>query len=237
MKSKNPIINKFPKEFQENIITLISKLIPVSAVKFWIYEPTRDITDGEFYNVDKNIEEVYKKKYSKMDPMYPGRYEGTDITIICSDTLMSDPEWRQSVFYKEFMAPRHYDHDADMLLRNDGKIIAVLYILREDRIGPFKEEELLLLRKLQPFIEYTLNNVYTPQRIIERNYLIEKFNLTERETDVVEIILTGVDIKTLAIELNLQASTVKTHLRHIFEKVGAHSTNELISILFRDLIH
>lgn len=231
------IFNKFPKEFQENVITLISKLVPVSEVKFWLYELKADITGCEFYNVDKNIEEVYQEKYSKIDPMYPDRYEGTDITVICSDTLMSESEWRQSVFYKEFMAPRHYDHDADMLLRNDGKIIAVLYILRDNRIGSFKEEELVLLRKFQPFIEYTLNNVYAPQRIIERKYLIDKFALTKREMDVVEIILTGVDIKTLSIELNLQVSTVKTHLRHIFEKVGVRSANELISILYRESIH
>lgn len=237
MKSKKPVISKFPLEFQEKIINLISKLIPVSEVKFRLFEPKSDIEGCDFYNVDRNIEKVYQEKYSQLDPMYPGRYEGTDITVICSDTLMSGQEWRRSVFYREFMAPRHYDHDADIFFRSDGKIIAVLYILRNDRIGPFKEQELMLLRRLQPFMEYTLNNAYIPQRITEREFLISKFALTSRELEVVEVLLTGVDIKTLASELKLQVSTVKTHLRHISEKVGVRSAKELISVLFRESGH
>lgn len=234
MKSEQPIINNYPDEFQEKVIGLISKLIPVSAVKFWLYKPRLDIEGCIFYNEEREIEKIYREKYSKMDPMHPGRYEGTGISVICSDTLMLSDEWRRSVFYREFMAPRHYDHDVDMFFRNKGKIVAVLYILRDARIGSFKEEELSLLRRLQPFMEYTLNKVYIPQRIIERECLIEKFALTKREMDVVDILLTGVDIKTLAKALDLQVSTVKTHLKHIFDKVGVRSANELISILFRE---
>jgi len=235
MKLNNSFSKDFPIGFQEMIINLVGNLITISAARFWLINPKLNIKGCVFYNIDKKTEEVYQNKYSRMDPMHPSRFEGTDITLICSDTLMLDKEWRQSVFYKEFMAPRHYDHNADVFFRSDGKIIAVLSILRDNEIGSFNEKDLDLLRNLQPFMEYTLNNIYLPQRFTEREYLNDKYALTERELDVVEIVMSGVDTKTLAKELNLSMATVKTHLQHIFEKVGVHSTKELISTLFREL--
>ena len=234
MKPKQPAGNNYPKEFQKKVIELISNLIPVSAVKFWLYKPRLDIEGCLLYNADREIEKIYQDKYSKMDPMHPSRYEGTNISVICSDNLMLGDEWRRSVFFREFMAPRHYHHDVDIFFRNKGNIVAVLYILRDDRLGPFTEEELGLLRRLQPFMEYTLNNIYTPQRITDREHIVDKFSLTRRELDVLEIVMIGADTKTLAKELNLQVSTVKTHLRHIFEKTGVRSVNELISVMYRE---
>ena len=226
---------EFPLSFQEQTIDLVGNLIRISAARFWLINPKINIKGCVFYNIDNKTEEVYQNKYSGMDPMHPSRFEGTDITVICSDTLMLDTEWRQSKFYREFMAPRHYDHNADIFFRNEGKITAVLSILRDDGLGPFNEIELNLLRNLQPFLEYTLNNIYLPKRFTEREYLSNKYSLTERELDVVEIVMSGVDTKTMAKVLNLSMATVKTHLQHIFEKVGVHSTKELISTLFREL--
>lgn len=235
MKFEGSISKDFPIEFQEEIINLVRNIITISAARFWLINPNIHIKGYVSYNVDKKTEEVYQDEYSSMDPMHPSRFEDTEVTVICSDTIMSDEEWRQSVFYKEFMAPRHYDHDADVFFRNDGKIIAVLSILRDDRIGPFKEEDLELIRCLQPFMEYALNSVYLPQRFTEREYFTDIYALTERELDVVEIVMAGVDTKTMANELNLSMATVKTHLQHIFGKVGVHSTKELISTLYREL--
>jgi DNA-binding CsgD family transcriptional regulator len=237
MKRKGNIIKDYPVEFQVELINLVRNLIGSSAVRFWLINPKIDFKGFVSYNVDKQTEEVYQKKYSCIDPIHPSRFEDTDITVICSDTLMSDNEWRNSDFYREFMAPRHYDHDTDMFFRCDRKITAVLSILRDDRLGPFTEEELELLRHLQPFLEYTLNCVYRPKRFTERKYLTDKYSLTDRELDVVEIVMAGVDTKTIAYELNLSTATVKTHLLHIFEKVGVHTAKELIATFYRELSH
>lgn len=229
--------NSFPVAFQEQVLSLAGNLLPLSAARFWLINPKINLKGCVFYNIDNQTEETYQNTYSTMDPMHPNRFEGTEIAVVCSDTIMSDREWRQSLFYREFMGPRHYDHNADLFFRKAGKIIAVLSLLRDDQIGPFSETELKLLRQLQPFMEYALNNIYVPQRFSEREYIAEKYVLTERELDVVEIIMAGVDTKALARELNLSLATAKTHLQHIFRKVGVHSTKELIANLFRELTH
>lgn len=225
----------FPVEFQKELIDLVKNLMPVSAVRFWLINPQMNLKGYVSYNIAAETEEIYQKQYSHLDPMHPSRYEDTDVAVVCSDTMMSAEEWRRSEFYREFMAPRHYNHDIDVFFRKGGKIIAVLTIVRDNILGAFTNEEQDLLRRVQPFLEFSLNSVYLPRRFSERDLFAGKFSYTERELDVAEVVMGGADIKTMAQELNLSQATVKTHLQHIFEKTGVHSTKELISILFREL--
>lgn len=51
--------------------------------------------------------------------------------------------------------------------------------------------------------------------------------LTRREREVVELLGRGMRPTQIAVQLCLSHSTVKTHVRHVREKVGARSTLEL----------
>jgi len=225
----------FPVDFQREIINLVRNLFAVSAARFGLVNPHFLIKGYVSYNVGAETEKLYQSRYSHLDPMHPSRFKDSDETVICSDTMMSETEWRQSEFYQQFMGARHFDHDADVFFRQNGEIIAVLSLLRDDSLGRFTEAELTRLQHLQPFMEYTLNRVYKPKRFSERDLFSDKYALTERELDVMEIVMDGADTRTMATELNLSVATVKTHLQHIFEKVGVHSTKELISKLYREL--
>ncbi|WP_397517678.1 response regulator transcription factor [Rhodococcus oxybenzonivorans] len=53
--------------------------------------------------------------------------------------------------------------------------------------------------------------------------------LTEREADVVRLILTGASNSTIAAELFITVDTVKSHVKHILRKLGATNRAELIA--------
>lgn len=221
--------------FHSEIISLARNLIKASCIRFWIIG-SKPVDQGLItINIDADTEDVYQEKYCTLDPMHPSRFENKKISVVCSDTLMSQSEWRNSDFYTQFMAPRDYDHDVDMFFRSDNKIVAVLSIIRDDKLGPFTKEELALLDNIQPFLEFSFNAVYRPQPTTMRDYFSDQYQLTERELDVAEIAMVGVSTKIIARELDLSVATIKTHLQHIFEKVNVHSTKELISLMFSEV--
>ena len=55
--------------------------------------------------------------------------------------------------------------------------------------------------------------------------------LTPRETEVLELLARGRNAKSIEKALVLSNSTVKTHIRHVYEKVGVHSHQELIDLV------
>ena len=52
--------------------------------------------------------------------------------------------------------------------------------------------------------------------------------LTESETRVLRYLPTHLGAPEIAAELYLSANTVKTHLRHLYRKLGAHSRHEAV---------
>lgn len=61
--------------------------------------------------------------------------------------------------------------------------------------------------------------------------LQDRFSLTDRETQIVEYLVAGCTREFIQKELVLSASTVKTHIGHIYEKTGVHSKQELMDLV------
>lgn len=59
----------------------------------------------------------------------------------------------------------------------------------------------------------------------------EMFGLTARETEVFTLWATGHGAKSIEEKLVLSSATVRTHIRHIYEKLDVHSRAELIELL------
>ncbi len=66
------------------------------------------------------------------------------------------------------------------------------------------------------------------QEAVEKAAEGEEPELTEREYEVLRLVAKGYSNKAVARELSISLSTVKTHLRHIFTKLGVEDRAQLI---------
>ncbi|GGK60242.1 helix-turn-helix transcriptional regulator [Amphritea balenae] len=227
--------NKLPNEFQRKALELVNSLLQLSESVFFLVEPDMQHRGAVVFNRRSNIEKEYSASYGKMDPLNPERFHSSEERVVTLDSQMAPHLLKQTIYFQEFMVPNNHRYVADMFFRHQGQIIAVLTMLRKEELGDFSTTELTLLNNLQPFLEYSLQSVYLPQRGQERQSVSDKYGLTEREIDVVELLLSGVTNKEIAIELSLGLATVKTHLHHIFQKTEVQSRSELVAKVLRDL--
>jgi PAS domain S-box-containing protein len=61
----------------------------------------------------------------------------------------------------------------------------------------------------------------------------QAFPLSEREQDVLRLLAAGEGSKAIADKLCLSPATVRNHIQHILEKLGAHSRLQALAIAFR----
>lgn len=67
-----------------------------------------------------------------------------------------------------------------------------------------------------------------PEETVRTNRsLNERYRISNREMDVLVLALTGRNAAAIAEALFLSESTVRTHLKHIYKKLGVHSKEEL----------
>jgi DNA-binding CsgD family transcriptional regulator len=98
------------------------------------------------------------------------------------------------------------------------------YSLRAFLIGPE-------YKKVNPSHILILAEPIIQNRGMDMGNLKAKFNLTKREIEVVKLICAGFSNKFIAEKLFVSEYTIKDHLKHIMEKLGANSRNQIIATL------
>lgn len=231
--SKQP--SSFPQSFEQEALNLIHSLIDNSSSAFYLLNADMRRRGVAVYNSNEELVEEYHEYFREIDPLNPDKFHKSGERVVFIDEQIPFEKLQQTRYYQEFMLPHNQRYAVDMFLRQKGEIVAVIGMLRDDSVPAFSEDELKLLRKLQPFLEYTLNSVYFPKRTAERESLQQKYQLTPRELDVLELIIAGSSNKVIANELCLSLSTIKTHLLHIFQKIDVISRADLLSRIISDL--
>ncbi|MDA3811847.1 MAG: helix-turn-helix transcriptional regulator [Spirochaetaceae bacterium] len=68
-----------------------------------------------------------------------------------------------------------------------------------------------------------------PGKTTADQYFLDNFNISPRETEVLELILKGYSNKEIGDKLFISFTTARTHVSHIFEKTNVNSRMELVS--------
>lgn len=61
--------------------------------------------------------------------------------------------------------------------------------------------------------------------------VVERYGLSRREADVLDLLARGRDVPYIAEELVISKNTVRSHIKSIFAKTGVHSRQELIDLV------
>lgn len=217
-------------EFQSQSLSLINSMLPLTDAVFFLVEENERHHSVISYQGKYETEKQYCRDYKQFDPLHLSRFQDTQVKLATLDSQINVHFLKQSRYFQDFMVPNNQRYVLDIFLRIEGEIVAVISLLREQALANFNQQEIDLLNKLQPFLEFSLGSLYLPPRMAHKQDLKTKFALTQREFDVLTLLLQGLQNKTIANELGLSLATVKTHLIHIFRKCEVHSRSQLMAL-------
>lgn len=84
------------------------------------------------------------------------------------------------------------------------------------------------------FAVESASNESTPWWKLRMENIGERFELSQRETEVLKELGKGKDMQTVASDLGISYSTARTHVRSIYTKCNVHSRHELQTIIDSD---
>lgn len=83
-----------------------------------------------------------------------------------------------------------------------------------------------------PYVKSTLKLIETKTDL---NEIFIKYNISQREVEIVEMILNGKSNKEIASGLFISYHTVKNHISNIFAKLNVSSRHELLHLFIKDI--
>jgi DNA-binding NarL/FixJ family response regulator len=64
----------------------------------------------------------------------------------------------------------------------------------------------------------------------------EQYNLSEREKEVLALLVNGYSYKMISAEMYIAIDTVRSHIKKIYEKLHVNSKSEAVAKAFKDKI-
>jgi DNA-binding CsgD family transcriptional regulator len=176
------------------------------------------------HRVPWEVRESYlEHDIGRSDPLHPSCLIGQDLSFVSAfdPRLSCSLESRRE--YWSFLSTFGTRDAAEMIFRVGGRAVAglsLLWVGRSDMRADRDSGE-----AVQSYVEFNLAAHYRPAS----QETGKRAGLTNRELEIVQLVCAGCTNAQIAHRLGIGLATVKTHLLHVFEKVGVATRAALVS--------
>jgi len=242
----NEIILKINADFDEktlrtSFLSEMRSLIQCDQAAFYLSEKNTyhlSITDPVSLNIGKYYLDEYNRYYYKIDEVFPHICNISPIVYRYTD-ILNGKEKMTSEAYNDFFKPMGACYSQGMNLIWNEQFLGIVVFYRANGRNDFTGRELFILRQFQNHLSHKLSKLHfhdgndTPCYVnIKACY--QRYRLSEREMEIVNLILSGYQNQEISEKLYIELSTVKTHMKNIFYKLNISNRTQILSLLLQN---
>lgn len=223
--------------FYDQVAYSIKALDPISNIRIVSYSKTHHPVFLGGYPMSE-IDEVYCQSAYLLDPVYDmicGDKDPTELFTL--DSLVND-DFRDSIYYDTFYQRLGWCNETNIVIgTNDDTKICIVYSTKDNgsSIQAVNRELIPCINSIKAAIlthervgrQLQQNQAIEHENLDARRSMFEYHNLTKREKEIVELILTGLSSASIADKCFVSEGTVKNHRKNIYRKLKIKSQAEL----------
>jgi DNA-binding CsgD family transcriptional regulator len=217
--------------FGAHLIERLVELIPADRAGY--YEYAADF-DGNAFRNGRNI-------YSCERPVFDFRWWDDSVgatigswplrdwprrpverAMLLSDFLSRRQRLRNP-WYLEVQRPRGVEYECKLLLPSPAQTVRGFFFVRGPEGHDFNERDRAVLTMLRPHLHAIREDWEGRNR---------PACLTARETEVLRLVAEGLTNAQIAARLVISPATVRSHLAHVFEKLGVQTRTAAVAAAF-----
>jgi len=182
---------------------------------------------------DLGLSDAIEKDYfaagvQRLDPLHPGVLASKSGQVHCLSAIKrSGPAQAEAQDYATFLARYGYKDEVDLVFSDGGVPFAHLMAFSDHSFT----DRLQALHDLHRFLQHTISCHPDVRERARAIALRDRFGLTCRETEVVDLICSGASNAEIARECGIGLATVKTHVVRALDKVGVDSRCALVAFV------
>ena len=234
-------------QFPVQLIALLAELVPFDDATIIVY-PANGLPVVEYFQPREDgssrLDQFVNAAFL-LDPYYQAG-EKRQFGFFRLRELIPEG-FRKSEYYKTFYNQSGYQDECGYLVRLGDKSFANISLARTSKPARFTEKQVALLSDITPVVNSLCQQCWGTGRHSKNTDIdlraqlgtaLESFGsslLTEREVQVINLVLHGYSTRMVAEKLNISIETVKLHRKHSYAKLGVASQAELF-YLFLDSV-
>ncbi|MDE1165651.1 MAG: helix-turn-helix transcriptional regulator [Pseudomonas sp.] len=208
-------------EVAQRCLQAFTQLVPARQAAFYCIDEQLQACDFQLLHMNEAMHRDYLANYRQVDPLHPRRCLASGLAVVPLHVARQQQRPADGQRYQRFLTHYGVVDVVEIIAQRDGKPHAAISMLRGPEQGAFTVAQLSQLHALQGLLEMAVATLPAPQPA-----------LTPREQQIALLLSQGASNKDLARQLDLGLATVKTHLIHLFRKVGVRNRTELVSRLY-----
>ncbi len=235
-------------EFPVKLIRMFKQLVPIDDATIVVY-PGTDLPIVEYFEIPEpsvsSTLDMFVNGAFLLDPYYLAVTRDRKFGFFRMREL-APAGFKDSEYYKTWYKNCGYQDECGFLIPMHGSGFINIALGRVTTRTPFTKKQLGVLEAICPAVETMCQQHWDelemePSDVNLRKQLqsaLEAFGsslLTEREAQVINLILHGHRTKTVAEKLSISMETVKLHRKHAYAKLEISSQAELF-YLFLDSV-
>jgi len=239
-------------DFARQLVATLKSLVPIDDATVLVY-PDTDLPIVEYFEVpaelDRSTLDVFVAGAFVLDPYYQAASRDRRFGVFQLQDL-APTGFRDSEYYKAWYRNCGYQDECGFLLPNGANGFINIALGRTGARSRFTRQQVAALVAVRPVIEVLCQQQWqtrppesgqaTAVNLREQlNTALNDFGsslLTEREAQVINLVLHGHSTKTLADRLSISVETVKLHRKHAYAKLEVSSQAELFYLFLDSLM-
>jgi DNA-binding CsgD family transcriptional regulator len=205
----------------------LSRLLGADYYASYLWsEVTNSFTGRVSLNMSDSNLSSYEAYYQFHDPITHRLRERGEPTLVTQ--VLPQQELLRTEFFNDFLSHDGLYWGLNLHVRVAGECTGDLRIWRGRRRENFDERELSILRLVAPAFRNALRrSAHAGEVECSRQELA----LTEREQQIARLVASGLSDKEIAQSLSISFTTVRTHIKRAFGKLGVDNRVKLASRL------
>jgi DNA-binding CsgD family transcriptional regulator len=211
------------------------RLLDADYLASYLWDPGSDAFIGRVsINMSESNLSAYEAYYQFRDPITRKLQQCKTATLV--EQVLPQDQLMKTEFFNDFLLRDGLYWGVNLFLWDGESNIGDFRIWRKRSRDRFNEETIELLELLRPGFVGALRRCRTELRegagASEREIVVDAGpSLSARERDVADLVAQGLSDKAIAQKLGIGFPTVRTHVSHIFSKLGIENRVQLVSRL------
>ena len=217
-------------EMRTYLIQQLTYLIDFDSASFYMSNPEkpRELIRPVGWNFSMENMQQYIDSQKKIDYSEGMMYTGKNIAYRESD-ILKDEIRVTTEYYKQVYDANNFHFSLHLNICFEETFMGVLSLFRAKGKPDFQYEDIFIFDMIKDHLALRVYNEYMrmSEGVLTVKECTDIYNLSAREKEVLELLLTAKPQEDIAEELNIAVNTLKKHINSIYNKTGFLSRIEL----------